>query len=280
MPAGTGDRTLDKAFSQRYGPWALIAGGSDGIGLGFAEELAGRGVNLILLARRPEGLEQARNSLLSRHDIAVHTHPVDLTAEDLGQQVDLAVGEREVGLLVYNAGAAHGASLFLDAPLEKARRLIDLNCHGPAVLCHRLGGAMRARGRGGIILMSSMSGFAGSAYTAVYSASKSFDMILAEALWAELRPFGVDVLGLVAGATETPSMVRSGVDFSDFPPMEPNEVATEGLRQLPHGPLHIVGERNRSIVHHLRGDRAVAVERLSTGAARMYGKAFPIPGNR
>ena len=138
---------------------------------------------------------------------------------------------------------------------------------------------MRDRGRGGIILLSSMSGLAGGAYVAAYSATKSFDIALAEGLWAELKPFGVDVLGLIAGATDTPSMSRSDIDFGsggNITPMKSAEVAIEGLQQLSNGPIHITGEANRAAADRLRTDRAQAVELLSSGAARMYNKPFPI----
>lgn len=262
----------------KYGPWALIAGGSDGIGLSFAEHLASAGVNLILLARREEALAQAKSTLMSKYSIKVSVHSVDLTAHDLEQQLDSVVGDREVGMLIYNAGAVHGAELFLSSPIEKAKNLVYLNCHGPVLLCHKLGKPMRDRGRGGIILMSSMSGFAGSAYTAVYSATKSFDIIFAEALWAELKPFGVSVLGLVAGATDTPAMARSGIEFGDYKPMTPDEVALEGLENLSKGPVHVAGEGNRARVEVLRGDRVKAIERVSAGAAYMYKKPYPILG--
>lgn len=268
----------------RYGPWAIIAGGSEGIGLCFAQRLAAAGINLILLARRMEPLEAARDSLSADYNVEVCVHPIDLTARDLEQQLDTIIGGREIGLLIYNAGAQHGAQFFVDDSLQKAQQLIQLNCHGPAVFCHKLGKPMRERGRGGIILLSSMSGLAGSAYVTAYSATKSFVIVLAEGLDAELKPFGVDVLCLVAGATDTPSMANSDIDFDSesdaggIAPMSPEEVADEGLEQLANGPVHIAGEMNRLAADMLRADRAQAIEMLSMGAARMYNKPFPITG--
>jgi hypothetical protein len=172
----------------------------------------------------------------------------------------------------------HGAELFVDGSLEKAQQLINLNCHGPAVFCHVLGKPMRDKGRGGIILMSSLSGLAGGAYVAAYAATKSFDIVFAEALWAEMKPFGVDVLCLVAGATDTPSMARSNIDFDagDFTPMRPEDVATEGLQQLANGPVQVAGDGNRAVADILRADRLQAIELLSSGAASMFNKPFPI----
>ena len=268
-------------FVDRYGPWALIAGGSEGIGLAFARQLAARGIHLVLIARRMEPLAEARERLREEYAIEVRVHSVDLTARDLDRRLDAVVEGLDIGLMIYNAGAMHGAGLFLDGELDEARQLIDLNCVGPTVLCHRLGRSMRERGRGGIILMSSMSGIAGGAYVATYAATKSFDVVFAESLWAEMKPFGVDVLALIAGATDTPAMARSGVDFAEndgMSPMQPDEVAAEGLAQLSKGPVHVAGEANRAVADLLRADRSRAIELLSTGAARLYGKPFPIVG--
>lgn len=86
----------------------------------------------------------------------------------------IAGGSEDIGLLIYNAGAIHGAGLFLDEPLERTRKLIGLNCTGPAIFCHHLGNAMRQRGRGGILLMSSLSGLTGGAYIAAYAGYQDF----------------------------------------------------------------------------------------------------------
>ena len=262
--------------SVQYGPWALIAGGSEGIGLAFARELAAAGINLLLLARREDPLERAREELLGEYPVEVRTSTVDLTSPDLMQRIIDITRDREIGLLIYNAGAMHGAGLFLDEPLEKADQLLRLNCTGPVALCHHFGRAMRDRGRGGIILMSSLSGLTGGARVTTYAATKAFDIVLAEGLWAELHPCGVHVLGLVAGATDTPAMAASGVNFASGQAMDPAAVAREALSQLPHGPVHIAGENNRLAAAVLRGeDRRQSVAMMSAGAATLYGLEPP-----
>jgi len=115
----------------QYGPWALIAGGSEGIGLCFARELASAGFNLLLLARRHEPLQAAREQLSSEFPVEIRTHALDLTAADIEDQLIDLVDGLEIGLLIYNAGAMHGVGLFLDEPLQKAQTLVQLNCHGP-----------------------------------------------------------------------------------------------------------------------------------------------------
>ncbi|MCG3171286.1 MAG: putative oxidoreductase [Pseudomonadales bacterium] len=277
-------------FAQRYGPWAFVAGGSEGIGRSFAEQLAARGLDLILTARRQAPLDEVAAAVSRTYGVRVSTHALDLTAPDLGARAAAIVGEREVGMLVYNAGATHGAGFLVDDELDKALGLVRLNCIGPLTLVHLLGSRMKERGRGGIILMSSLSALAGGGYVATYAATKSFDKVLAEGLWWELGASGVDVLGLLAGATTTPAMERSSVRFdrSDVPeanaavqtlgivPMSSGDVAREALEQLGQGPVWIAGERNRATAERIAATpRAEAVRLMSEASARLHGLAIP-----
>jgi short-subunit dehydrogenase len=277
---------VDSSFAGQYGPWALIAGGSEGIGRSFALELASRGVNLILVARSAAPLEEAASIIRGKYAVDVQTAVLDLTGEDLAQRLEALCAGKDIGMLVYNAGAVHGAGFFLDQPLARAMTLIRLNCIGPVTLVHTLGGKMKQRGRGGIILMSSMSGLAGGGFVAAYGATKSFEITLAEALWFELGTAGVDMLGLVAGATLTPSMARSGAKFgtpgeqsSSEPntvPMDPDDVAREALSQLGRTPVWIAGEKNREAAKWLRSaPREELVPAMTAAAARIYG--LPVP---
>ena len=138
---------MPEKLKNQYGPWALIAGGSEGIGLEFARQLAGEGLNLLLLARRQEPLESARQELAAQYGVEVRIAALDLSSADLAEQLASLTEGLDIGLLVYNAGASHGLELFHDAPLQLALQLIALNCTGPATLCHVLGGRMRERGR-------------------------------------------------------------------------------------------------------------------------------------
>jgi short-subunit dehydrogenase len=262
-------------FRERYGPWALVAGASDGIGACYARAIAEQGVNLLLLARREPQLAALAAELRADHGIEARTLVADLTAPDLDARVEAATRALEVGLLVYNAGAVHGAASFHDLPVAHAQGLVALNCTGPVLLAHRLGARMRARRRGGIVLMGSMISFAGSAWVATYSATKAFDRILAEGLWHELRPHGVDVLGAVAGATRTPSMLASNESFADHPgAMEPDEVARGALAFLGKGPLWIAGDANRATAKALSPvPRIPVINAMSEATASIYGLA-------
>ena len=278
-------------FHARYGPWAFVAGGSEGIGRSFARQLAGRGLDLVLVARRAGPLEETAAAIRREHGVQVVTRTLDLTAPGVEADIGPLVEGRDIGLLVYNAGATHGAALLLDRPVEAALGLVELNCAGPLRLVHRLGTQMRARGRGGVILVSSMAGLAGGAFIAAYAASKAFEITLAESLWYELGSAGIDVLGLVAGATATPAMLRSGMIFgtasadaaraatgptTSTVPMDPDTVAAEALGQLRSCPIHVAGDANRTAAAGLRSaPRAQVVEAMSAAVAQMYG--IPLP---
>ena len=267
--------SAERTFCERYGPWALVAGASDGIGECFARAIAARGVSPLLLARREPKLAELAAELRARHGVDARTIAVDLTAPDLDARVAQATRDLEVGLLVYNAGAVHGARAFHDLPVEHAQGLVALNCTGPLLLVHRLGSAMRARGRGGIVLMGSMIAFSGSAWVATYAATKAFLRILAEGLWHELRPHGVDVLGAVAGATRTPSMLASSPGFADYPgAMDPDEVARGALAFLGRGPLWVAGAANRATAKALCPvPRIPVINAMSEASASIYGLA-------
>jgi short-subunit dehydrogenase len=269
------------AFRARYGPVALVAGASDGIGEWFARAIAEAGIDVILLARREAVLARLCGEIGREYGVEARPLVADLTAPDLEARVESAVQGLEVGLVVYNAGAVHGVAPFHEKSLEHALGLVDLNCRGPILLAHRLGGRMRARGRGGIVLLSSMVAFSGSAYVATYAATKAFDRVLAEGLWRELAPHGVDVLGVVAGATRTPSMLASNPGFASAPDlMEPEAVARGALAALGRGPLWIAGARNRELAKGMEPvSRVALINAMSGASAALYGLSdAPVAG--
>jgi short-subunit dehydrogenase len=222
-------------FADRYGPWALVAGASEGLGAAFARALAGRGLNLILVARRHEPLEALAADVPTR----TITVSADLATVDGIAQVADAAAALDVGLVVANA-AYSPIGRFIEMDPELTRRAVDLNCRAPLELAHRFLPAMAARGRGGFIVMSSLAGMQGSPPISVYAATKAFGAILAEGLWAELRGTGVDVLTCVAGAVATPGLV--GATSRPAPgTLTPDEVAGAALRGLGRGPRTVPG---------------------------------------
>ncbi|WP_182526499.1 SDR family NAD(P)-dependent oxidoreductase [Nocardioides dongkuii] len=242
-----------------YGPWAVIAGGSEGVGAEFAQQLAAEGINLVLVARRPEPLEATAEAARAL-GVEVRTVPTDLTDPAAVAALTAATADVEVGLLIYNAGANTHGRAFTRGELPGFQQVIDLNITAMLALVQHYAVPMRERGRGGILLVGSLAGYVGTSTEAIYGGVKAFGRIFAEGLWAELREHGVDVLELVLGVTRTPAMERAGLDF-DVPGMhvsDPADVAREGLAALPHGPVHVIS-----------GNEALVERRGSTDRARL-----------
>ena len=262
------------SFPERYGPWALVLGASHGIGRSFARQIADEGLNVVMVARPDDGLDAAAAELRVATGVEVRALEVDLIADDMLDRLVAGTADLDVGLVACVAGGTDSVGRFLDHPAERAERLVRLNCLGPVRVCHHFGGRLRARGRGGIILISSLAGICGTDGTVAYSAAKAFDLVLAQGLWAELHPHGVDVIGLVLGNVKTPTLLASGAHFDpdDFPGMEPDEVAREGLARLGEAPMWVVGDENRSIYDALRGlPAADAINAMSAGMRAQYG---------
>jgi short-subunit dehydrogenase len=234
------------AFRSRYGPWALVAGASEGLGAEFGRQLAARGLHLVLIARRAGPLEQHARALSAEFGIEARPLAADLADPSVLSILGESAGDVEIGLVVYNA-AFSPIGRHLEQSLEDKLRVLDVNCRGPLLLIHQLCPPMVERGRGGVILMTSMSGLQGSALIANYAATKAYDLILGEGLWDELRGDGVDVLAFCAGATRTPNFERSRPTRTGFfsAPMEPEPVVAEALSALGRGPSAVAGRRNR-----------------------------------
>jgi short-subunit dehydrogenase len=223
------------AFQDRYGPWALVAGASEGLGAAFAQRLAGHGLNLILAARRTEPLRAMAATLPTR----VITVSADLATMDGLNRLTEAAHGLDVGLVVANA-AYSPIGPFVDSDPAETTRAVDLNCRAPLTLAHTFLPAMLRRGHGGFIVMSSLAGLQGSPPISVYAATKAFGAILAEGLWAECRGSGVDVLTCVAGAVATPNL--AGAKARPAPGTQtPAQVVDAALRSLDRGPRVVPG---------------------------------------
>ncbi len=236
-----------KGFKSRYGPWALVTGATKGLGAEFARQIGDRGLNLVLVARGRDELARVAGEVRGRSHVEVKTVVADLCRQEFMEALRRETDGLEVGLLVCNA--AHPlVGLFFEQSLEDKLKTVEVNCRAPTMLVHEYGAGMLARGRGGIILLSSGSALQGVAYTASYAASKAYNLILAESLWEELRERGVDVLGFMPGATRTPGFEQSRprLERSSLAPVsEAGPVVAEGLRVLGRTPSWIPGRRNR-----------------------------------
>ena len=229
---------------ERYGPWALVAGASEGLGEAFARVLAAEGFNLVLIARRAEVLETLATDIRARCRVQVVVLPLDLASAELPQRFEELGREPDIGLVVYNAALSIRAP-FLDTPLEDKQRMLDINARGPLVAADVFGRKLAARGGGGIVLLSSLTAFWGSAWVATYGATKAFNLSLGEALAHELGERGVDVLVSCAGATSTPGFNRATAGRKAPASMTPEAVACETLAALPQRGAFVPGRQNR-----------------------------------
>jgi short-subunit dehydrogenase len=188
-----------------YGPWAVIAGGSEGVGAEFAALLAEAGINLVLLARKPDPLEVTAQRCRDC-GVQVRTLAIDLADPAALTRIVDSTADLEVGLLIFNAGANTCSEEFLDGDLSDFQKVIDLNIGAQLALVQHFGRPMRQRRHGGILLVGSMAGYLGSVRHSVYGAVKAFGRIFVESLWLELRDHNVHVLELVLGVTKKPAM--------------------------------------------------------------------------
>jgi short-subunit dehydrogenase len=264
----------DADFRARYGPWALVAGASAGLGAVFAVQLAARGLNLVLIARRKEALDELATTLMHDYAIEVRTLQFDLGSDDSESVIMAATSDLEIGLLVYNAATVITGPYF-EITLQDHLKEIAVNCKGLLTLAYILGQHMLKRRRGGMVFMSSLSSFQGSALIANYAATKAYSRILGEGLWEELRTQGIDVVTCSPSAISTPAYLadassRSGRISSAT--MMPREVAAETLAALGKEPVVIPGWGNRlaNVLMQRVFPRKMAIGLMGRVMRRMY----------
>jgi short-subunit dehydrogenase len=225
------------------GRWALITGASSGIGVEIARELASRGVNLVLAARRRAPMEELAAEL-ARGGTQVIVEPCDLSRAGEPERLVGVLGKRgiSVSILVNNAGfGAYGTFDSIDAATEES--MVDLNVKAVARLTRLLVGPMRADGFGRILLTASTGAYQPSPLYATYSATKAFVLSYGHAIRRELRGTGVTVTVLSPGVTQTEFHRISGLETNAFKRatmMEAAPVARHAVRALLRGRAEVV----------------------------------------
>lgn len=221
---------------------ALITGASSGIGTAFAQELASRNYNLVLVARSQAKLETLAKQLQESHAINTEIIVQDLTANNAAQTVFDTVNHQgiHIDLLINNAGFGD-YGVFADSSLEKQLEMIQLNITALVALTHLFLSPMREQGNGGIINISSIAGFQPIPYMSVYGATKAFVLNFSEALWAENQEAGITVTCVSPGPTETAFFERAGFSSnSSGSSATPEEVAKEGLKAFEEKQTNVV----------------------------------------
>ncbi len=232
-----------KDFKSKYGPWAVVAGASEGLGEAFAREIASRGINVYLVARREEKLQELSRAIQRDFGIRVKYMKVDLSETDqikhFFSQLDV-----DTGLVVYNAAYAP-VGWFTELSAEDPEKIVAVNVRGPVLVTHFASAIMKKRGNGGIVLMSSLAGTQGSPKIATYAATKAFNTTFAEGLWKELKPLGIDVLASCAGAILTPGYKNTQHQKPAPGTLTPAQVAAKTLNALGKGPVTVPGMTNK-----------------------------------
>jgi short-subunit dehydrogenase len=233
-------------FIEQYGPTALVTGASSGIGRSFAEILAAKGFDLVVVARRSQRLEELAARLRTRHGIKVSVHQADLSAAGAAQELVDATASLDIGLLVSNAGFGLKGCFDAGSPKVLADMLM-VNCHTPMILARGLVPRLKKRKKGGIIFTGSVEGLIGVPFSTAYAATKAFLISLGEGLWGELTPEGIHVLTLCPGATDTEAPGLQGIDTKTLTHvMSPDEVAKRTLDNLGNGPVYISSDHYKA----------------------------------
>jgi hypothetical protein len=219
------------------GRWALVTGASSGIGEEFARALAGRGMNLVLAARREDRLLALASAIRTKNGVETAVVPTDLAKPGAAGVLWLEASDgREIHLLVNNAGFGLKGR-FDDLPAERQTEMVRVNCTAPLELAHFAVRDMRPRHEGGIINVASIAGYQPIPYLATYAASKAFIVTLSEALAEENREAGVRVVTLNPGPVATEFQDVAGTVFGAKPLglRTPQQVVAAALAALEKG---------------------------------------------
>ncbi len=257
----------------------MITGASRGLGAEFARQCAERGLNVVLIATNEELLKTQADVIKRDYKVEVKTITLDLSRENFLQEITPVTDSLEIGLLVNNAGISK-VRPFLHHTVDQLTKQLHVNARAGLVLAHHFGKKMAERQRGGIIFLSSASAMFGSAFCANYAGTKAYNLIVAETLWYELRKYGIDVLGFMAGSTKTPGWDANHPKPARFVKvMDAKSTVKEALDALGKRPSLVAGKSNR-LGYFLMGrlmTRARAIRIISKSMDKMFGPFDDIP---
>lgn len=267
-----GNRGLSTLSGMTQRPVALVTGATAGIGAAFARELAAEGHDLVLVAR-----DRARLDVIAAELGGAEVLPADLSTPEGCDLVAARLADpgRPVDVLVNNAGMSLNTP-FPRSTVEREELLLRLNVHSVMRLTLAALPAMTARGRGDIINVSSVSGFAAMMPGSTYPASKAWVTNFSESTGQLVRPKGVRVMALCPGYTRTEFHDRAGIDMSKTPPwlwLDAGRVVRDGLRDLRKGKLVSVPDwKYKMVVFGVRHAPQALVRRVAGGTRRRIGR--------
>ena len=219
---------------------ALVTGASAGIGLAYADRLAREGWNLVVTGRRGERLEELAQRLRSELGTDVEPVAADLATPEGREAVNALCRDRELDLLVNNAGVAHYKRL-VDLPPGELRELLDVNVLALTTQSHSAAAGMVKRGKGAIVNFASMLGFSDAAALpffpkrVVYASTKAYVIMFSRLLAEELAGTGVKVQVVCPGVVRTEFHSRQEIDMTNVPRMEAPDVVQASLAALERG---------------------------------------------
>ncbi len=225
----------------KFGPWAIVTGASSGIGKEFANQLAAGGLNLILVARRQNLLEETGSQLAKRYNIQYKTIVADLAEENAIKKITDATAGLEVGLLVSNAGTGR-VGKFFSLDIDEHRYILQLNAISHLMLSHHFGNLMAKRKKGGIIFTGAMGATEGVPYMANEAGTKGYIQSLAKSLHTELKEYGLHITVLITTPTETPVFYKLGFTMKNTPvaPISVAQCVSETLTAFSKNKISVI----------------------------------------
>ncbi len=252
-----------------FGKWALITGASAGIGVALAKELAIGGTKLVLTARRKDRLEELARTLTATYKISTEVFPADLADSNAPEEIFAFTKEKgiEIDLLINNAGFGKYGEFH---SIEKQRLLdmVQVNCHAVVHLTRLYLPEMVARRRGDILILASTASFQAVPYISTYAATKAFDLLFAEGLAEEMKPYGIRVCALCPGSTESEFAAVAGQEKFKRHAETAEKVARTGLKALAAGKSYVISGLGNYLGAH--GERLVPRRFVTKIAAGMF----------
>ena len=252
-----------------FGKWALITGASAGIGVAFAEELAAGGTHLVLTARRKDRLEELARRLAADCNIRTEVFSADLADPSAPEAIFKFTKEKgvEIDLLINNAGFGQ----YGEFPSVEKQRLLDMvqvNCTAVVNLTRLYLPEMVARRRGDVLILASTASFQAVPYISTYAATKAFDLLFAEGLAEEMKPYGIRVCALCPGSTESEFHTIAGQEKFLRNAETAEKVAHTGLKALAAGKSYVISGLGNYLGAH--GERLVPRRLVTKVAAGMF----------